>query len=139
MRPLAEKLAYYGASFSPAVLARAGVDAATVRSLRDADPATVPDLVPPAMMTLGVSGTPDEVAERCRSLVAAGARHVSFGPPLGPDRLRSRPTPRRARRAPTAGRLIVQFGVVYRCERRGASRGAARNCAGLRWRGRGTQ
>ena len=87
MRPLAEKLAYYGASFSPAVLARAGVDAATVRSLRDADPATVPDLVPPAMMTLGVSGTPDEVAERCRSLVAAGARHVSFGPPLGPDRL----------------------------------------------------
>ena len=24
--------------------------------------------------------------ERCRGLVAAGARHVSFGPPLGDDR-----------------------------------------------------
>ena len=43
-------------------------------------------LLPPEMMTLGVSGTPDEVVERCRGLIDAGARHVSFGPPLGPDR-----------------------------------------------------
>ena len=42
------------------------------------------ELLPPAMMELGVSGTPDEVVERCRHLIAAGARHVSFGPPLGP-------------------------------------------------------
>jgi 5,10-methylenetetrahydromethanopterin reductase len=26
---------------------------------------------------------------RCDALVAAGARHISFGPPLGPDRLHS--------------------------------------------------
>ena len=85
-RPLAEKLAYYGASFSPAVLARVGVDRASLVDLRNAEPANAAALVPPAMMSLGVSGTPDEVVERCRQLVAAGARHVSFGPPLGPDR-----------------------------------------------------
>jgi len=85
-QPLAEKLAYYGPSFSPAVLARVGVDPASLTDLRDAEPARVAALVPPQMMTLGVSGNPDEVVERCRWLVAAGARHVSFGPPLGPDR-----------------------------------------------------
>jgi 5,10-methylenetetrahydromethanopterin reductase len=38
------------------------------------------------MMSLGVCGTPDEVTERCHRLVAAGATHLSFGPPLGADR-----------------------------------------------------
>lgn len=85
-RPLADKLAYYGASFSPDVLRRAGVDPSSMVALRDADPADAADLVPRSMMSLGVSGAPDEVVARCRRLVAAGARHVSFGPPLGADR-----------------------------------------------------
>ena len=85
-RPMAEKLAYYGASFSPEVLARVGVDVAALADLRKADPDRAAALLPPAMMELGVSGTPDEVIERCRHLIGAGARHVSFGPPLGPDR-----------------------------------------------------
>jgi len=25
------------------------------------------------------------LAERCTALIVAGARHISFGPPLGPD------------------------------------------------------
>jgi hypothetical protein len=36
------------------------------------------DLVNPAMQSLGVAGGVDEV-------VAAGARHISFRPLLGPD------------------------------------------------------
>lgn len=85
-QPMAEKLAYYGASFSPAVLARVGVDVAAMAELRRAGPADAVSKVPSALMELGVSGTAHEVAERCGRLVAAGARHVSFGPPLGPDR-----------------------------------------------------
>jgi 5,10-methylenetetrahydromethanopterin reductase len=84
--PLAEKLAYYGASFAPQTLARVGVDAAELAALRDVAPAEAANRLPPAMLSLGVSGTPDDVIARCRQLVAAGASHVSFGPPLGPDR-----------------------------------------------------
>ena len=73
-RPMAEKLAYYGASFSPDVLARVGVDATTLAELRNRRPGGErPRRLPPAMMTLGVSGTPDEVVERCRGLIDAGA------------------------------------------------------------------
>ena len=108
-RPLAEKLAYYGASFSPRRPGPCWCRRGHGRSLRDADPATDPDLVPPAMMSLGISGTPDEVVERCRSLVAAGARHVSFGPPLGPDRLRAVRNSSASSVVPrTARRLIVR-------------------------------
>jgi 5,10-methylenetetrahydromethanopterin reductase len=85
-QPLAEKLAYYGPSFSADVLARAGVDHRAVVGLREADPGDAATVVPPGLMSLGVSGTPDEVVERCRRLIALGARHVSFGPPLGRDR-----------------------------------------------------
>jgi 5,10-methylenetetrahydromethanopterin reductase len=85
-RPMAEKLAYYGASFSPDVLARIGIDQRDLTELRNLGPGDGAALLPPEMLTLGVSGPPDEVVERCRGLIDAGARHVSFGPPLGPDR-----------------------------------------------------
>jgi 5,10-methylenetetrahydromethanopterin reductase len=85
-RPLAEKLAYYGASFAPEVLANVGVEPGVLAPLRDLDPAEAAARLPPAMISPGISGTPDEVVVRCRSLLAAGAAHVSFGPPLGPDR-----------------------------------------------------
>ena len=88
-RPLAEKLAYYGASFSPDVLARVGVDAGTLDDLRHVDPAEAARRLPPAMLDLGMCGPPEHVAERCCRLLDAGARHISFGPPLGPDRLRA--------------------------------------------------
>ncbi len=85
-QPMAEKLAYYGASFPPDVLARVGVDPTLLTDLREVDPAEAAAQLPPEMLTLGVSGTPEEVIERCGWLIDAGARHVSFGPPLGPDR-----------------------------------------------------
>jgi 5,10-methylenetetrahydromethanopterin reductase len=37
------------------------------------------------MLTLGIAGGAAAIIDRCRSLVAAGATHLSFGPPLGPD------------------------------------------------------
>lgn len=86
-RPLAEKLVYFGASFGADVLDRVGVDAASLAELRDLDLDLAVDRLPPEMLTLGVFGTPADVVTRCGALVAAGARHISFGPPLGPDRL----------------------------------------------------
>lgn len=37
------------------------------------------------MLRLGLCGGPDEIVDQSRVLIAAGARHVSFGPPLGPE------------------------------------------------------
>ena len=39
------------------------------------------------MLSLGVAGDVADVLARCRALVRLGARHLSFGPPLGPDPL----------------------------------------------------
>ncbi|MEU4245081.1 LLM class flavin-dependent oxidoreductase [Actinoplanes sp. NPDC026619] len=75
---LAEKIAYYGASFAPYLLRRAGLEPADFKDIR-------PDQVTERMLALGIAGGPEEVVERCRGLIAAGARHLSFGPPLGPD------------------------------------------------------
>ncbi len=85
-RRLADKLVYFGPSFSSTVLDRVGVAAADLAPLRSLDPDNAARALPPAMMSLGISGSPDTVVERCRGLVSAGARHVSFGPPLGDDR-----------------------------------------------------
>ena len=72
---LADKVRYYGPSFSPDLLARASL----APSDFDAGEVT------PRMLSLGVSGGPEDVITACAQLVAAGSRHISFGPPLGPD------------------------------------------------------
>ena len=41
------------------------------------------------MLRIGVVGDVGDVIERLEPLVAAGARHLSFGPPLGPDPLQA--------------------------------------------------
>lgn len=88
-RALAEKIAYYGASFAPYLLDRAGLSLDDFRPIQAAmsagDLEVASGLVTPAMLALGIAGSAEDVAERCARLVAAGARHVSFGPPLGPD------------------------------------------------------
>jgi 5,10-methylenetetrahydromethanopterin reductase len=38
-------------------------------------------------MHIGVVGQPSDVIRRLEPLVAAGAQHLSFGPPLGPEPL----------------------------------------------------
>jgi 5,10-methylenetetrahydromethanopterin reductase len=37
------------------------------------------------MLRLGIVGDAAAVIGRCRALQVAGATHLSFGPPLGPD------------------------------------------------------
>ena len=44
-------------------------------------------LVTEAMLRIGVVGTPRELIRRLEDLVNTGARHLSFGPPLGPEPL----------------------------------------------------
>jgi 5,10-methylenetetrahydromethanopterin reductase len=42
-------------------------------------------MVTPAMLRIAVVGTADDLIPRLDHLVALGATHLSFGPPLGPD------------------------------------------------------
>jgi 5,10-methylenetetrahydromethanopterin reductase len=88
-RALASKIAYYGASFSADLLKGVSLAALDFRSIQHAmangNVERAMDLVTPTMLSLGVAGGVDEVVDACASLVAAGARHISFGPPLGPD------------------------------------------------------
>jgi 5,10-methylenetetrahydromethanopterin reductase len=89
-RALAEKIAYYGSALSPMILERLGlsrddfadIDRAVVQE-RDLERAA--RLVDERMLRIGVVGEPRDVLERVEPLVEAGARHLSFGPPLGPD------------------------------------------------------
>ncbi len=93
-RALAEKIAYYGHALGPLIYERLGVAreefAPIERALtveRDLDRACA--LVDERMLRIGVAGRPAALVARLRPLVAAGARHLSFGPPLGPDPLRA--------------------------------------------------
>lgn len=91
-RVLAEKIAYYGHALSPLILARLGVTQADFRPIEHAmmverDVARAVSLVDDRMLRIGVVGEASEVIARLEPLVAAGVRHLSFGPPLGPDRL----------------------------------------------------
>jgi 5,10-methylenetetrahydromethanopterin reductase len=88
-RAMAEKIAYYGASFSSHLLERASLTVEDFRPIQEAmasrDTLKAASLVTPSMLDLGISGSAQQVVERCAGLVAAGARHISFGPPIGPD------------------------------------------------------
>jgi 5,10-methylenetetrahydromethanopterin reductase len=84
---LAEKLAYYGPSIPPEVLAPAGLrpqDFGPAAALAH-DGQVAAGLIDDRMLALGVAGDATDVLARCRALRRLGARHLSFGPPLGPD------------------------------------------------------
>jgi 5,10-methylenetetrahydromethanopterin reductase len=84
---LAEKLAYYGPSISAPVLAAAGLRpqdfTPAARLAHDGHGAA--QLIDDRMLALGVAGDAADVLARCRMLLGLGARHLSFGPPLGPE------------------------------------------------------
>jgi 5,10-methylenetetrahydromethanopterin reductase len=89
---LAAKIAYYGHALSPMIWARLGLTRADFAPIEQAmmverNEARALSLVDERMMRIGVVGEPAEVIARLEPLVAAGARHLSFGPPLGPDPL----------------------------------------------------
>jgi len=84
---LAEKLAYYGPSIPAEVLAAAGLrpqDFGPAAALAHGGQAAA-GLIDDRMLALGVAGDAADVLARCRMLRRLGAKHLSFGPPLGPD------------------------------------------------------
>jgi 5,10-methylenetetrahydromethanopterin reductase len=91
-RTLAQKIAYYGASLSPLILAQLNLSVEDFAPIQHAlnverNEAKAVAMVDERMMRIGVVGQPSDVIARLEPLVAAGAQHLSFGPPLGPDPL----------------------------------------------------
>lgn len=90
--PLRQKIAYYGHALSDTILANIGVDRAEFAPIEhaiqhDHDEARACAMVTPEMLQIGIAGTSADVLPRLLALKAAGATHISFGPPLGPDPL----------------------------------------------------
>lgn len=91
-RVLAQKIAYYGHALGPLILHQLGLTQEDFRPIEEAmmvaqDEEKAIGLVDERMLRIGVVGGPTEVIERLEPLVAAGVTHLSFGPPLGPERL----------------------------------------------------
>jgi 5,10-methylenetetrahydromethanopterin reductase len=89
---LRDKIAYYGHSLSPLILTALGVSRAEFAPIQraivvDRNPAAARAMVSPAMLRIGVVGSPADLIPRLEGLVAMGARHLSFGPPLRPEPL----------------------------------------------------
>jgi len=72
-------------------VAKAGVDPAELayvtQLVEDEGLDSAVTRVTDAMLSLGIVGTSEEIVQRCKGLVAMGAKHLSFGPPLGPSPL----------------------------------------------------
>ena len=89
---LKDKIAYYAHALSGYLKERLGLHETRLRALEhmmmtERDPIAARALVTPEMLRIGIVGTPDDVIGRLENLVAMGVRHLSFGPPLGPDPL----------------------------------------------------
>lgn len=87
---LAEKVAYYGYSLSPTIYEALGVAREEFAPIYQAasaenDLARARAMVTPAMLRIGIAGDAHALIERLEALAALGVRHISFGPPLGPD------------------------------------------------------
>ena len=87
---LRDKIAYYGAGLSPLILDRLGVTKADFAPIEYAmmterNPDKARALVTDKMLRIGIIGTANDLIARLETLVAIGACHLSFGPPLGPD------------------------------------------------------
>jgi 5,10-methylenetetrahydromethanopterin reductase len=89
---LREKIAFYGHALSDLILDRLGVSRAEFEPIAQAiqaenDLAKAKALVTDKMLRVGVAGAGRDLIARLEGLVAQRATHLSFGPPLGPDRL----------------------------------------------------
>lgn len=87
---LAEKIAYYGHAMSPLILEQLGLTRDDFEPIRRAyhveqDAGAARDMITRQMMRIGIAGTTDALNRRLDKLAALGVRHLSFGPPLGPD------------------------------------------------------
>ncbi|MGP2442689.1 LLM class flavin-dependent oxidoreductase [Streptomyces sp. JW3] len=90
-RLMARHIALYSGSLSVEALKSSGLDpeefAHTQDLMLQGREEEAVDSVTDAMMSLGIVGGVDDVIEQCAQLIDAGVRHISFGPPMGPDPL----------------------------------------------------
>lgn len=91
---LKEKVAYYGHALSQTIYAQLGLRAADFAPLEQAvmvenDLEKAKQLVTDPMLAIGIAGSSRDLIARLEGLIAMGVRHLSFGPPLGPDPLRA--------------------------------------------------
>jgi 5,10-methylenetetrahydromethanopterin reductase len=89
---LKEKIAYYGHALSPLIRAQLGLTAEDFAPLEQAimverNVEKAKALVTEPMLAIGIVGTPPDLIRRLEALVGMGVRHLSLGPPLGPDPL----------------------------------------------------
>jgi 5,10-methylenetetrahydromethanopterin reductase len=89
---LKEKIAYYGHAMSPLIWEQLGLSKADFAPLEHAimvenDVTKAKSLVTEPMLAIGIVGTPADLVRRLEGLVTMGVKHLSFGPPLGPDPL----------------------------------------------------
>lgn len=87
---LKEKIAYYGHAMSATILAQLGLTHADFEAIQQAvmvenDIEKAKSLVTEPMMQIGIVGTTRDLIARLEKLAGLGVRHISFGPPLGPD------------------------------------------------------
>jgi 5,10-methylenetetrahydromethanopterin reductase len=87
---LKEKVAYYGHALSDTILGQLGLQRSDFNAIEHAimkerNIAKAKAFITPPMLRIGIAGTPQQLNNRLEGLVAAGVRHISFGPPLGPD------------------------------------------------------
>ena len=87
---LADKIAYYGHAMSPMILAQLGLTQQDFEPIRQAchverDIEKARSMVTPQMLNIGIAGTTSTLIQRLEGLAKLGVRHMSFGPPLGPD------------------------------------------------------
>lgn len=87
---LADKIAYYGHAMSPLILGQLGLTQADFEPIRQAyhverDIEKARSMVTAPMLNIGIAGTTDSLIKRLEGLAKLGVRHMSFGPPLGPD------------------------------------------------------
>jgi 5,10-methylenetetrahydromethanopterin reductase len=89
---LKDKIAYYGHALSDYLRDRLMLNETDLAALERAvqqerNAALARSLVTPEMLRIGIVGEPVDLIPRLDRLVELGARHLSFGPPLGPDPL----------------------------------------------------
>lgn len=87
---LKEKIAYYGHALSTTILANLGLthdDFVDIERMvmTEKDIEKAKSLVTPTMLQIGIAGTSGDLIARLEKLVERGVKHISLGPPLGPD------------------------------------------------------
>ncbi|GAA1701326.1 5,10-methylenetetrahydromethanopterin reductase [Microbacterium sediminicola] len=88
-RLMAHHIAEYSGSLSTDALLANDLDpeefARTQALMNDGQVEDAIDSVTDDMMRLGIVGGVSDVIDQCGALITAGARHISFGPPMGPN------------------------------------------------------